>query len=98
MAGKREGIRAREHSGGEDILTVPDMPSGIGIAKQLLVTLEEEKAVEKGDRGGDQRHVGRQPSNSASARIVQARYAAGVPILERSPVMLWYKLTIPADN
>ena len=60
LAGERVRIGARQSAGRENRLTVADMPAGIGIAKQLLVSLKKEQAVKQGDGGGYQGEVGDQ--------------------------------------
>src|ERR1019366_9626319 len=42
--------------------TGPDMPAGVGVAKQLLVSLEKEQAVEQRDAGGGKCHVRHAPT------------------------------------
>ena len=63
LAGASEGIGigARQIASGEDGLTRSDVPSGIRIAKQLPIALEEEQAIEERDASGDQRQVRQQP-------------------------------------
>src|ERR1051326_5236210 len=100
LSGARERVRVGvgKFAGREDGFAVADVPSRIGITKQLLIALKQKQAVEEGDSSGHQRHIRRQPRQPAYGRTVQTRYAAGALMLDKSPVMLWYRLTMPADN
>src|SRR5688572_12209193 len=70
-AAERKRICAWQTAHRQNSFAVADVPAGIGIAKKILVTLGEKKAVEESDRGRDERHVRRKPSRSASTRIGQ---------------------------
>ena len=43
------------------LFAVADMPSGVGITKQLLIALKEEKTIEERDPGSSQRQVRQTP-------------------------------------
>ncbi len=60
-ARKRIGVGARQGAGGEDRFAVTNVPSGIGIAEQLPVTLEEEQAIEQRDTGSGECQIRHTP-------------------------------------
>ena len=53
------GIETGKTTGGENGLAAADMPAGVGIAKQLLVALKEEQAIEQRHRGANERQIRR---------------------------------------
>jgi hypothetical protein len=61
-AGERVGVGTRQVSGCEDGFAVADMPTGVRITEQLLVSLEEEQAVKQRDAGGGKCQVRHAPT------------------------------------
>src|SRR5204863_9224797 len=103
-----------------------NVPARIRIAKQLLIALEQEQAVEEGNEEANQREIRYEIAANADttggaarqrlrpagkcfqgyainrphiSRPAHARsYCAFAPMLDRSCVMLEYKLTMPCES
>ena len=71
--GERIGLGIRYGAGGEDLLSVTDMPSGVGITKQQLHARERGDAVDHRDDRQDEGNIRNQPPTNQVRQTIRVR-------------------------